>query len=127
MFLSLSLYQSKLFVNYIILREFKHLTFYTEPLFLRFLSAHYSLSSVLDADGVVGCAGECSALCWTEADIQVRSLSLDLMTSPAVGGILITGRLTPEMKRADVLQPGNIVLNLYLFYEICRRIISELY
>ncbi len=102
MFLSLSLFESKLFVNYIILREFKHLTFYTEPLFLRFLCALYSLSSIFDAEGVVGCTGECSALCWTEADIQVRSLSLDLMTGPAVGGILITGHQTPNMKCADV-------------------------
>ncbi len=90
---------------------------------LRYLSAHYSLSRVLDAEGVVGGAGECSALCWTEADIQVRSLSLDLMTGPDVGGTLITGRQTPEMKHADVLQPGNTVLNLNISDEICKRLV----
>ena len=68
---------------------------------LRFPCAHYSLVLLLDADGVVGGAGECSALCWTEADVQVLS-SLDQISTPAVGGIRITGRQTPKMKHTHV-------------------------
>lgn len=76
--------------------------FYTEPQTVRFLPcALDSLDRGLEADGVVGGAGDFSALCWMEADVLVLS-GLERTSSPAVGGIRITRRQTPKMKHTHV-------------------------